>query len=121
MCSGFERDPLLRSLLKLNPRERGRGLLVEVALCSMLLMVMDGTDLGPPLGCPRLVVMARRRAGSRRRSWWPGWAQVGQTLRIKRALVYDGIEVSRARTAVRRRVRVDGNDGSGTSQADRNG
>lgn len=46
---------------------------------------------------------------------------MGQTLRIKRALVYDGIEVSRARTAVRRRVRVDGNDGSGTSQADRNG
>ena len=72
MCSALEREPLLRSLLKLKPRERSLGRAAFTAL-SMLLMVMEGAGLGPPLGSPRLVVMAVRvlQGVGARAEWWP--------------------------------------------------
>lgn len=88
MCSALEREPLLRSLLKLKPRERSLGRAAFTAL-SMLLMVMEGAGLGPPLGSPRLVVMAVRvlQGVGARAEWWPaGGFSVERTLRIKRAL-----------------------------------
>ena len=71
-CS-FGLEPLLRSLLKLKPRSRSRGGLPAATAWSMLLMVMDGTDVGPPLGSPRLVVMGRACvAGRVAREWTSG-------------------------------------------------
>lgn len=71
-CSVLGREPLLRSLLKLKPRERGRCL-GEVALCSIIAGGGDYTaaaggltapiDLGPPLGSARLVLTKERLAG----------------------------------------------------------
>lgn len=88
-CSALGREPLLRSLLKLKPRERGREL-GEVAECSIVRLrwLIDDApmNLGPPLSSPRLVLIesASRRGGGQ--SGGRSGFSVERTLEIERAL-----------------------------------
>lgn len=78
-CSALLREPLLRSLLKLKPRDRGRAL-GDVAESISLVIIDTLMDLGPPLGSPRLAVMAQRLAGNERTRWPVQRVSVERTL-----------------------------------------